>query len=82
MRKAVYVTAVLVIVFLMQLLVQGVNTAEANPFSMFNQIEPRPDAIPLKITIFSPRNNTAYSPDKIRLSFYVDRPNLDRKVHP
>ena len=54
-----------------------VEVVEANPFWIFHQIEPRPDAIPPKITIFSPQNNTAYSSDNLTISFYVDRPKLD-----
>jgi hypothetical protein len=54
-----------------------VEVVEANPFWIFHQIEPRPDAIPPKITIFSPQNNTTYSSEKITLSFYVDKPKLD-----
>ena len=58
---------------------QVVKVAEANPFWMFHLIDPIPGAIPPKIIIFDPLNNTAYSSDNITMSFYVDRPKLDMK---
>jgi hypothetical protein len=77
MRKAGWVSAVLMIVLLIVPLALDLKVVNANPFWIFHQIEPRPDAIPPKTTIFSPQNNSQFSSDNITISFYVDRPKLD-----
>jgi hypothetical protein len=53
-----------------------VKMAKANPFFIFNQIDPDPKTIPPKITISSPQNNTSYLPDQVIVNFEVDRPQL------
>ena len=55
-----------------------VEVVEANPFWIYDLIEPIPGTIPPKITMFSPQNSTVYSSDNITISFYVDKPKLDK----
>ena len=55
----------------------AVEVAEANPFFMFHQVDQVPGTIPPNITIYSPKNNTAYSSNNITVSFNVDRPQLN-----
>jgi hypothetical protein len=54
--------------------VEVVEVVEANPFFMFDYIEPIPDAIPPDITVYSPENSTRYSSDIITVSLNVSKP--------
>ena len=53
-----------------------VKVAEANPFFIFEEIEPIQGTIPPTITISSPQNNIVYSSDEVTVSFHVDKPQL------
>jgi len=61
MKKTV-LALTLILVLLMSIMygVQFVKVVEANPFFMFDYIEPIPGAIPPTITIYSPENSTVY----------------------
>ncbi len=78
MSKKTFMAAIIILAFLVSLVagMQGVEVAKANPFFIYNQIDPVPGTIPPNITISNPQNNTAYSSDKITVSFYVGRPQL------
>jgi hypothetical protein len=60
--------------------IQAVEVVDANPFFMYQTIDPIPGAIPPTITINSPKNNTVYSPDNLAVSFNVSKPQLDTSI--
>jgi hypothetical protein len=74
MRWAFEITTILALIFLVGL--QVVEVAEANPFFIYNFIEPIPGTISSNITIINPQNNTVYSADIITASFNVSKPQL------
>jgi hypothetical protein len=73
-RKALALTFVLALLFSAVAGVLVVNIAKANPFIIFRPVNPIEGTIPPVITIFSPENNTAYSPINVYISFYISAP--------
>jgi len=72
-------TALALILFLGLLLsilaaMELVEIVEANPFFMFDYIEPIPDAIPPTITIYNPMNSAISSSDIVTVSLNVKKP--------
>jgi hypothetical protein len=69
---------VFTVVFAVSILIgiQAVETADADPFFIFHQVDPVPGTIPATITIFSPQNNQTYHSDRIIISFNVSKPQL------
>ena len=70
--------AVFAVIFAFSILIgmQPVEIAEANPFMNYKNIEPMPGTIPPTITIISPLNSTAYSPESVVITFNVNKPQL------
>jgi len=60
--------------------IQAVEVTNANPFFMYQTIDPIPGAIPPTITINSPNNNSVYSPGNLTFSFNVSKPQLDSSI--
>ena len=54
--------------------VQFVSLVEANPYMMYEGVEPIPGTIPTKITITSPTNYTAYSGTAVKITLHVTGP--------
>ncbi len=77
MKTSVALTLILTLFVASMLGAQFANVVEADPFFIFNLIDPVPGTIPPTITIFSPQNSTSYSSDNIAVSFEVDRPKLN-----
>lgn len=50
-----------------------VNEVKANPFFIFDGVDPIPGTIPPIITAFSPENNTIYNSSTLCLSFNVSK---------
>ena len=79
MNKETVIAAIIISAFLFSLMAvtYPIGEVKANPFWIFNTIEPIPGTIPPNITILSPQNNTVYSSDEITVRFDVNRPQLD-----
>jgi hypothetical protein len=76
-RRAVFaLTAILVIVFLMEPLALF-RVADANPKPLLKNVAIIPNATPPTVTIISPLNNTVYNSDKVTLCFRVTKPQMD-----
>jgi hypothetical protein len=77
-KKKTFIAATVMLAFLLSLVsgMQTLKVAKANPFFMFNQVDPDPSTIPPRITISSPQNDTLYSSDSIAINFEVNRPLL------
>src|SRR5665647_1989934 len=78
MSKKTFMAAIISLTLLILIAagMQVIEVGKANPFFIFNQVDPVPGTIPPNITIISPQNNTIYSSDKISVSFNVSRPQL------
>ena len=74
-------TAVTLQLFLALLLsiiaVEAVNVVKANPFFMFDYVDPIPDAILPNITVYGPKNGTLYVSDIISVSLNVSKPQQE-----
>jgi len=53
---------------------QFVNLTRANPYVYAGEVPPKPDTIPPIISIFYPKNNTAYNVNHVALTFDVSAP--------
>jgi hypothetical protein len=73
-RTALALTLTLVLLMAIMFGVQFVTVVEANPFFMFDYIDPIPGAIPPTITISNPQNSTVYSSDIITVSLNISKP--------
>ena len=73
MNKKSFIVLIAVLLLVISILTEMsiVEIASANPFFMFNRIEPISGTIPPIITILSPQNNTSYSSNRIAVSFNV-----------
>jgi hypothetical protein len=78
MSKKTFMATIVITAFLISLVagMQDVEVTNANPFWIYNFIQPVPGTIPCNITILNPQNDTAYYSDTASVSFYVSKPHL------
>jgi len=62
-KTALTLKLILALSVLSMFVAQFVNVIKANPYMMYEDVDPPPGTIPTRITISSPKNNTMY-PDK------------------
>jgi len=73
--KTVLAKAFIALILLSALIgVQLVNLTKANPYVYGGEVPPKPDTIPPIISIFYPKNNTAYNVNHVALTFDVSAP--------
>ena len=75
MKKTAWVLMLFLIILLSILIaVEVVDVAEANPFFMFDYIEPIAGAVPPTIAIYGPMNSTISSSDIVNVSLNITKP--------
>lgn len=73
-KKALNVALVLAFLFSVVDGTELVKIAEANPWLIFEPVDPIPGTIPPVITISSPKNNTVYSRTAVNLTLHITKP--------
>jgi len=74
-RKTKVATAFIAVLLFSTLIgVQLVNLTRANPYVYVGEVPPKPDTIPPMISIFYPKNNTAFNVNYFALTFNVSAP--------
>jgi hypothetical protein len=73
-KTALALTLVLALLTSLAVGVRFVSFVEANPYMMYEGVEPIPGTIPTKIAITSPTNYTAYSGTAVKITLHVTGP--------
>jgi hypothetical protein len=67
---------------LLAIISQSFSLAVADPYVYVGDVPPKPDTIPPLVSIFSPKNDTAYSVNNIALTFKINPPKGPTVDHP
>lgn len=74
-KKLVASAVVLLLFFTALIATASVKLTQANPYLDYGWVSPPKDAIPLEISVSSPKNNSIYSTSDINLSVNIDTNN-------